>query len=512
MDMSDAFFELSHREALKITIGVLLPLFLGSLDQTIVGAALPAIGRSFGDLQNVPWVATAYLLTGTAVTPVVGKLSDIHGRRATMLASIAVFLVGSILCALAPSLVVLILARAIQGCGGGSLIVTAMTILGDIVAPKDRARYYTYFVVVFASAGALGPALGGFFAQYLDWTVIFWINLPLGLLSFLVSNVQLRRLPRHDRSHRLDLVGAGLVMLATATLMAAIDLGGNRFGWRSASILGLAALSAASWVGFALRLRTAPEPLVPLGVLSNPVVVFAILANAMGVGSIMVLNLYVPMFLQILVGLGASHSGLLLMTLMFSFNVGAGISGYVTGVVRRYKVLPMIGVLLALLATVALGFAAGRFSLIAIEALLTIIGLGFGTVPPMATVALQNAVARAELGAATASLNFVRSLAGTIFVGLFGALLAAKLGTGGLHGTLSPAAIAERSALAQTFQIVFFGTSAGFALSLLSLWRLEERPLRASRSASAPDDLTVAETVNDERALRVTSGSVPPAE
>ncbi|HKT19491.1 MAG TPA: MFS transporter, partial [Stellaceae bacterium] len=418
--MSNAFFELSHREALKITLGVLLPLFLGSLDQTIVGAALPAIGRSFGDLQNVPWVATAYLLTGTAVTPVVGKLSDIHGRRATMLAAISVFLVGSILSALAPSLVVLILGRAVQGFGGGSLIVVAMTILGDIVAPKDRAKYYTYFVVVFASAGAAGPALGGFLAQYLDWTVIFWINLPLGLLSLLVSNVQLRRLPRHGAPHRLDLVGAGMVMVATAALMAAIDLGGNRFDWGSAPILGLAALSAASWAGFAARLRTALEPLVPLGVLSNPVVIFAVLANAMGASSIMVLNLFMPMFLQLLVGLGASHSGLLLMTLMFSFNVGAGISGHVTGRVRRYKVLPMLGVLLALSATLALGFAADRFGLVVIEALLTIIGLGFGTVPPMATVALQNAVERAELGAATASLNFVRSLAGTIFVGVFG--------------------------------------------------------------------------------------------
>ncbi len=367
MDMSDAFVELNHREALKITIGVLLPLFLGSLDQTIVGAALPAIGRTFGDLQNVPWVATAYLLTGTAVTPVVGKLSDIHGRRATMLAAIAVFLAGSILSALAPSLVVLILGRAVQGFGGGSLIVVAMTILADIAAPKDRAKYYTYFVIVFASAGALGPALGGFFAQYLDWTVIFWINLPLGLLSFLMSNGPLRRLPRHGRRHRLDLAGAGLVMAATATLMAAIDLGGSRFDWGSAPILGLAVLSVASWIGFAVRLRTAREPLVPLGVLSNPVVIFAVLANAMGASSIMVLNLFLPMFLQLLVGLGASDSGLLLMTLMFSFNVGAGISGHVTGRVRRYKVLPIIGVLLALSATVALGFAAGSFGLITIE-------------------------------------------------------------------------------------------------------------------------------------------------
>ena len=495
--MSDAFSELSHREALKITIGVLLPLFLSSLDQTSVGAALPAIGRDFGDLQNTPWVATAYLLTGTAVTPVVGKLSDIHGRRAAMLGAISIFLVGSALCALAPSLVVLILGRAIQGFGGGSLIVVAMTVLADIAAPKDRARYYTYFVIVFAAAGGMGPALGGFFAQYLDWTVIFWINLPLGLFSFLISSGQLRRLPRHAVPHRLDLIGAGLVVVATAALMAAIDLGGSRFDWGSFPILGLSALSAASWLGFAVRLRMAAEPLVPLGVLSNRVVIFAVLANAMSASAVMVLNVFLPMFFQLLVGLGASDSGLLLMTVMFSFNVGAGISGYVTGRVRRYKVLPIIGVVLALSATVALGVAASRFGLIAIEALLTIIGLGAGCVPPMATVALQNAVERTELGAATASLNFVRSLGGTMCVGVFGALLAAKLGTGGLHDILSTAAAGAQSALAQTFQIVFFGTSAGFALSLIALWRLEERPLRAGKRAGTQDDRTVAANAND---------------
>ncbi len=481
--ISDEASDLSHRDALKITIGVLLPVFLGSVDQTIVGAALPTIGRAFGDLQNLPWVVTAYLLTGTAVTPVVGKLSDIHGRRATMLGAVAVFLVGSILCALAPTLLVLIVGRAVQGFGGGSLILLAMTILGDIAAPKDRAKYYTYFVIVFASSGALGPALGGFFAQYLDWTVIFWINLPLGLLSFMLSNVQLRRLPRHGRRHRLDLIGAGLVMVATAALMAAIDLGGHRFAWVSAPIVGLATLSAASWVCFAVRLRWAPEPLVPFGVLSNPVVIFAVLANSMGSGSVMVLNIFVPMFLQLLVGLSASHSGLLLMTLMFSFNVGAGISGQVAARVRHYKVMPIIGLLVALSATVMLGFVAGRSGLVAIEMLLTVIGFGFGTVPPVATVSLQNAVEWDQLGAATASLNFVRSLAGTTFVGVFGAILAAKLGTDVLQGTTSATAIGERTALAETFQFIFLGTSAGFALSLMALWRLEERPLRASRPA-----------------------------
>src|SRR6185437_3430477 len=230
----------------------------------------------------------------------------------------------------------------------------------------------------------------------------------------------------------------------------------------------------------------APEPLVPLGVLSNPIVIFAILANSMGSGATIVLNVFVPLFLQLLLGLSASRSGLLLMTLMFSFNVGAGISGQVTARVRRYKVMPIVGASLALAATITLGFVANRSGLIAIEVLLTIIGLGVGTVPPVATVSLQNAVEWDQLGAATASLNFVRSLAGTTFVGVFGAILAAKLGPEILQGTASAGAIGERAALADTFQFIFFGTSAGFALALLALWRLEERPLRTSRPAARP--------------------------
>jgi MFS family permease len=205
----------------------------------------------------------------------------------------------------------------------------------------------------------------------------------------------------------------------------------------------------------------------------------------MGSGSVMVLNVFMPIFLQLFVGLGASHSGLLLMTLMFSFNVGAGISGQVAARVRHYKVMPIIGLFLALAATVALGFVAGHFGLVTIEVLLTIIGLGFGTVPPVATVSLQNAVQWDQLGAATASLNFVRSLAGTTFVGVVGAVLASKLGPDVLQGTASAAAaLGERTALGETFQIIFFGTSAGFALSLVALWCLEERPLRGSRPAT----------------------------
>jgi EmrB/QacA subfamily drug resistance transporter len=488
MDTASSSLGLTHREAVRITIGVLVPVFLGSLDQTIVAAALPTIGHQFGNLQDLSWVVTSYLLTGTAATPVIGKLSDIHGRRATMLGAIAIFLVGSVLCALAPSLLMLILARGVQGFGGGGLILLAMTILGDIAAPKDRAKYYTYFVVVFATAGASGPALGGFIAQYLHWSVIFWINLPLGLLSFALSNAQLKRLPRHDRPHRLDLLGAGLVVAATVALMMLVDLGGKHFAWISPPILALAVISLAGLSWFGLRLRRVAEPLVPLGVLSNPIVIFAILAHSLGSSSIMLLNVFVPIFLQLLLGVSASHSGLLLMTLMFSFNVGAGISGQITAHIRHYKVTPTIGLAFALAGALVLGITAGRLPLGAIEVLLTVIGLGFGTVPPVATVSLQNAVELTQLGAATASLNFVRSLAGTIFVGVFGALLAGRLVQA---GTDSGLLVAHQAALAQAFQVIFFGAAGGFALSLLALWRMAERPLQAERAPPRPEPLHV---------------------
>src|SRR3977135_4249627 len=208
---------LTHRDARAIVFGVLLPVFMGSLDTTILASALPTIGREFGDVHNLPWLVTAYLIANTSIPALYGKISDAYGRRVTLLIAISLYMLGSLVCALAPNMVVLILGRVLHGLGGGGLTSTGMVVLGDVAAPKDRGKYYGYFSVTYTTAGALGPALGGAIAEYLHWSVIFWMNIPLGLIAIAMTMTLLRRLPRHDRAHRLDFVGAALIMSASSS-------------------------------------------------------------------------------------------------------------------------------------------------------------------------------------------------------------------------------------------------------------------------------------------------------
>jgi MFS family permease len=276
---------LDHAAIRSIVVGIMLAMFLGALDQTIIATALPTIGRELHDVEHLPWVATAYLLSATAVTPLYGKLSDIHGRRLMMLISIGLFVLGSLACALAPSMLVLVAARGLQGLGGGGLISLAQTIIADVVSPKERARYQAYIASVFVASSIAGPVLGGVFAQHLHWSMIFWINLPLGVAAYRMTDTTLRRLPRHDRPHRLDVAGAVLIVLATVSFMLALTRGGTRYPWGSAPVLSLLAAAALLAVLFALRLLTAAEPLLPLSVLLNPVVAYGTLAASFTMGS-----------------------------------------------------------------------------------------------------------------------------------------------------------------------------------------------------------------------------------
>src|SRR3954471_3499988 len=216
---------LTHQEARLVVIGMLLPVFMGSLDNTILASALPTIGRDFGDSHNLPWLITIYLLASTSVVPLYGKLSDIHGRRFTLRIAILTYMVGSLICAFAPNMLVLILGRVVHGLGGGGLASTGAIILGDVAAPKERGRYYAYFAVVYTSAGALGPALGGFLSDTIGWPAIFWINLALGVAALTITLPILRKLPRHERPHRLDLLGAVLIVGASVAFMLGLNLG-----------------------------------------------------------------------------------------------------------------------------------------------------------------------------------------------------------------------------------------------------------------------------------------------
>ena len=301
---------LTHLEIRAIVIGIMLAMFLGALDQTIVATALPTIGLAFGEVENLSWVVTAYLLTATAVTPLYGKLSDIYGRRRVLLAGIVIFIAGSAACALAPSMTALIFFRALQGIGGGGLMSLAQTIIGDIVSPRERGRYQGYIGAVFATASIGGPLLGGVLAQHLHWSLIFWINLPLGLAALAMTHRTLIRLPRHERPHKLDVLGAILMMAAAIALMLALTWGGTRYPWISAPIGALLLGSALLWAMFSWRLMSAREPFLPVAILKNPVVRAGTLSGACTMGTMVGLTIFVPLYFEVVTHLSASQSGL----------------------------------------------------------------------------------------------------------------------------------------------------------------------------------------------------------
>ena len=476
---------LEHAEIRTIVVGILLAMFLSALDQTIVATALPTIGRAFGDVENLSWVVTAYLLTTTAVTPLYGKLSDIHGRRTTLLIAISVFAAGSVAAALAPSMMALVIARALQGLGGGGLISLSQTIVADVVSPLERGRYQGYIGMVFAASSVGGPVLGGFFAEHLHWSLIFWINLPIGLVAFPMTNRVLKRLPRHERPHRLDVLGAALMMAATVALLLALTWGGTRYGWASARIVTLFVASGLFWILFVIRLMTAREPFLPLAVLLNPVVGIGTASVSCVFGTMIGLAIFVPLYFEVVLGLSASQSGLALIPLMGGTVVGSTASGQFMSRLAHYKRMPVFGLgagiaALALIAAAPSGLAAGM-----VGGALGIAGIGMGTLFPVTTVAVQNAVQPHQLGTATGAMNFFRQLAGALIVAAFGAIV---LGGAGLEGqpgltleTLANAGPLAAGDLADVFRWVFVTAAALLSAGLVLLVLMEERPLRGRR-------------------------------
>jgi MFS family permease len=480
MDATTTATYLSHRETRVIVWGVLLPLFMGSLDNTILASALPTIGNAFGDVHGLPWLITIYLLAATAAMPLYGKVADIHGRRFGLYVAIGLHMAGSIVCALAPSMFILILGRALQGLGGSGLSAVSVIVLGDAAAPKDRGRYYAYFSIVYTTAGACGPALGGFIADTLHWSLIFWLNIPMGLIALAITATILRRLPRNERPHRLDLIGAVLIVTASVAFMLDLNLGGKTYPWLSVPVLTLLAAALMIGAAFVWRLLTAPEPLIPIAILTDPIVRWAVIANSFGWSAIIGLNIFLPMYLQSVIGFSPTAAGLSLMVLMMSLNSSAGLCGQVLGRVTHYKILPMVMLVIAFGAVVLLALWADRMTLLSFEVLLFLIGAGFGPVPSLCMVAIQNTVERHQLGIAVGTLAFARNLFATMLIALLGVIVLAVTaslapGAGEFGGALPPAA----AEAAQAFRRVFIVVATCFAVAFAALILIEEKPLQS---------------------------------
>jgi EmrB/QacA subfamily drug resistance transporter len=469
---------LTHQQKRLIIISMMLPVFLGSIDQSILASALPTIGRNLGEVHNLPWLITAFLIASAALTPLYGKFADIHGRRAAMLIGLSIYMAGSFVAAFSPNMLSLICGRVIQGCGAGGLVVTANMILGDIAAPKDRGKYYTYFSIAFTTAGGCGPALGGWISEHLHWSVIFLWNFPLCVLALILALTILRRLPRHERPHRLDVIGALLVMAASSSFMLALNLGGVRYPWLSAPVIALLICALVLGTGFVARLRTAAEPLIPIHILSDRACGLAIAAHSFGWGSILGLNVFLPMYLQSALGWSPTSAGLSMVILMVTLNVSAGLSSQLLGRVRRYKVLPLCFLIVGLGAVLVLASEAATMTSAKLEIILFLIGIGFGPTAPLTQVALQNIVPIQDLGAGLGTMNFARTLVGSILIAIFGAIILAKTPLGAPAGTLSHSFLG--SASVSTFALVFFVIAATLAVAFLSLFLLEEKPLEAT--------------------------------
>jgi EmrB/QacA subfamily drug resistance transporter len=501
--------DLPHRRVLIIIGALMLGMFLAALDQTVVSTALPTIVGDLHGASHLSWVVTAYLLASTVSTPLWGKLGDMYGRKVFFQAAIVIFLVGSILSGLSQSMLELILFRAIQGLGGGGLMIGAQTIVGDIVSPRARGRYMGLFMAMFGVTTVIGPLIGGFFVDTIGWRWIFYINIPIGAIALVVTTFALPgALSRVRRV--IDYLGTALVALAATCLVLFTSLGGTSYPWTSPFIIGLAVAGVVFTVLFLWAERRAVEPVIPLPLFRNRV--FAA-SSAIGfvVGFAMFGALtFIPLFFQDVKGISPVLSGVRLFPLMGGLLVASIGSGLLVSRWGRYKVFPVVGtglMTIGLYLMSLIGVTTGAWTM---AAYMVVFGLGLGLVLQVLTVAVQNAVPYDQLGTGTSGVTFFRMIGGSFGTAVFGAIFAnvvvrnilnalhlAKAPSGFSLNADNPSAIHKLPAalqsgvvhgIAHTISTMFLiGVPIAFVAFLLS-WTLPEIELRRSIRSSDPGE------------------------
>jgi EmrB/QacA subfamily drug resistance transporter len=468
---------LTPSEIRTILMSLMLTMFLAALDQTIVATALPTIGRQFGDVSSLSWVITAYLLASTAVAPVFGTLSDIYGRRVTIITSMSLFIVGSILCAIAPNMSVLIIARGLQGLGGGGILPIVQTVIADVVTPRERGQYQAYFSGVWMAAGIGGPVLGGVFAEHLHWSMIFWINVPLGIVSLAMLLPKMRRIPVFHRRRKVDWLGGILLMAAAVVVMLVLTWGGNRYLWLSPVILAMVGASIALMLAFVWHASRADEPFLPLSLMGGTVVPYAMICGGCAMGAMLGLTVYLPLYYEGVYHLSASEAGMGLIPIAAVSTGGAAIAGRTMARSRHYKQVAIVGLIVAAITATGLMFAPMPLWVLLI--LLSVFALGLGTAFPVSTVSAQNAVARSQVGTITGATNFFRALMASFTVAVFSAILLMALGAdislSGEHR--GPVGFISAAEMIAAFRYVFGAAAIMMVVGAISMVLMEERPL-----------------------------------
>jgi EmrB/QacA subfamily drug resistance transporter len=510
--------------ALRLVLGgLMLVLFLAALDQTIVATALPTIVGDLGGLNHLSWVVTAYLLAQTAVTPLYGKLGDMYGRKIVLQSALVIFLVGSALCGLSQNLDELIAFRALQGLGGGGLIVSAQAAIGDVVPPRQRGRYTGLFGAVFGLASIAGPLLGGFLTSNLSWRWIFYVNLPLGVVALFVLAATLPT--ASERVHRtVDYAGTALLAAALSAIVLATSLGGTSFAWGSPVIIGLGVGGMLLLAAFVLAERRASEPVLPPRLLSNRVFVVT-----GGVGFVVGFALfgavtYMPLFLQVVKGSSPTGSGLQLVPLMGGLLITSIASGQAITRTGHYKPFPIAGTALMVLGLYLLSTLSPATSRVTIYLFMFVVGLGLGMVMQVLVLAVQNAVEYSDLGVATSGATLFRSIGGSLGTATLGAIFSNRLRTelgslsspAGAHvsvgSQVNPKQIAHlppvlRSGYVHAFSnslssVFLVAAGVGVAAFLLT-WFIRELPLRETVTTGDLRDTYAAPRDTDSRAEMV---------
>ncbi len=519
-----ATLDLSRAQVRLVMVGLMLGMLLAALDQTIVATALPTIVGDLHGFSHLSWVVTAYLLASTASTPIWGKLGDQYGRKTFFQAAIVIFLVGSVLAGLSRNLDELIALRAVQGLGGGGLIVGAQATVGDVVSPRERGRYQGVFGAVFATASVLGPLLGGFFVDDLSWRWIFYINVPVGAIALIVTSAVLPSSSNRVH-HVIDYLGTAFLTLAATSLVLLASLGGITYKWLSAPIFIMGAAAVLLLVAWVLVERRAVEPVIPLRLFKNRT-----FASTSAVGFVVGFAMFgaitfLPLYMQDVKGVTPTISGLRLVPLMAGLLITSIGSGQLITRTGRYKPFPIVGT-----GVMALGLfllsrltAASPYSTAAIA--MVVLGLGLGMVMQVLVIAVQNAVEYKDLGTATSGATFFRSIGASFGVAIFGAILSNVL-VGNIHryvghitlpanfsGTagLTPALLAKLppplhrgfvDAYAASIQTVF-KTAVPIAVAAFALtWLIPQLALRKTTRATDPANTLAPTAIPSTRSSR----------
>ena len=491
----------SRREIVSILSGLILAMFLASLDQTIVATSLSTMASDLNGWRLMSWVVSAYLVASTVTTPIYGRLSDLYGRRPILSIAIASFVGASVLCALSQTMPQLIGARILQGVGGGGLRSVAQAAIADVIPPRERGRYQGYFSSVMAVSNVLGPVLGGFFADYLSWHWIFWINLPFGAAALFLCNRNLRRLPRPRRKPVIDCLGAALIVASTTPILIALGRAEAAASWRTAGVLLPLGLGLLFLIGLIVWESEARDPIIPLRLFGNRIFAVAnVITFAMSMVMIAMIIL-VPLEFELAAGMSPNEAGIRLIPMTGGTVLGSFVTGQLVSRTGHYRVFPILGaavmtILCAAIAVTGLGRSWPLDSL-----LTALLGISFGLQLPSVVVPVQNALDLADAGIGLSVVMFFRLIGGAFGVALLTALLVGDLNAGALtvpgHDVLGPnpgiallhldhqeeagpALIAGlQHAVRAAFGRVFWYATAISAFTTLASLALREIPLRS---------------------------------